>query len=77
MRREIIGLGLVLLALEASAVVAFKDAAKDIVRLLGYRALYVNRVSSLAMEKYGNRHPYTRLLRKIERDKLEVTRPLE
>ena len=28
MRREIIGLGLVLLALEASAVVAFKDAAK-------------------------------------------------
>ena len=31
MCREIIGLGLVLLALEASAVVAFKDAAKDIV----------------------------------------------
>ena len=60
---------------DAALDVREREAAADIVRLLGCRALFVGRVANLAAE-YENR-PFARLLRRIEHDKLEVTCPLD
>lgn len=60
---------------DAALDVREREAAADIVRLLGCRALFVGRVANLAAE-YENR-PFARLLRRMEHDKLEVTCPLD